>query len=205
MEVALQVHRPLSFSCSCSCRTVFNQRSHLKLQPFLGFFPHGRVTHFSKSSSWGKECQGGGVSYRIIASSDFPRRRSKKMSNARPKGPASKGLTPKTPVGTSTQKRDEINNGEKKLSIAPTSSEHVSPNRKTVETKVDTEEEWAVEHSRVDKSEKEIISETEEANELSSANKSSAIALKNQVVKNGTIARVNEDLAELQKIETVLS
>ncbi|KAL0012339.1 hypothetical protein SO802_007447 [Lithocarpus litseifolius] len=197
MEVALQVHRPLS--CSYSFRTVFNQRSHLKLQPFLGFFPHGRVTHFSKSSSWGKECQGGGVSYRIIASSDFPRRRSKKMSNARPKGPASKGLSPKTPVGTSTQKRDEINNGEKELSIAPTSSEHVSPNRKTVETKVDTKEEWAVEHSREDKSEKEIISETEEANELSSANKSSAIAQKNQVVKNGTIARVNEDIANGEK------
>lgn len=124
------------------------------------------------------------------------------MSNARPKGPASKGLTPKTPVGTSTQKRDEINNEEKELPIAPTSSEHVSPNRKTVETKVDTEEEWVVEHSREDKSEKEIISETEEANELSSANKSSAIAQKIQVVKNGTIARVNEDIAELQKIET---
>ncbi|KAM4101812.1 hypothetical protein ACB094_05G173800 [Castanea mollissima] len=198
MEVTLQVHRPLS----CSCRTAFNQRSHLKLRPFLGYFPHGRVTHFSKSSSWGKDCQGGGVSYQITASSDFPRRRSRKMTNARPKGPASKGLTPKAPVGTSTQKRDEINNGEKKLSIAPTSSEHVSPNRKTVGNKVDTGEERAVEHSREYKSEKEIIAETEEANELSSANKSSAIAQKNQVVNNGTIARVNEDIAELQKIET---
>jgi starch synthase len=134
---------------------------------------------------------------------DFSRRRPKKTSNGRPKGPASKGLTPKMPVKTSTQKRDEINNGEKEVSIAPTSSEHVATNRKTVEMKVDTEEEWAVKHSPEDRVEEESFAETiQEANELSSENKSSAIAKNNQVVKNGTMARVNEDMAELQKIET---
>ena len=133
---------------------------------------------------------------------DFSRRRPKKTSNGRPKGPASKGLTPKMPVKTSTQKRDEINNGEKEVSIAPTSSEHVATNRKTVEMKVDTEEEWAVKHSPEDRVEEESFAETiQEANELSSENKSSAIAKNNQVVKNETMARVNEDMAELQKIE----
>jgi hypothetical protein len=42
MDVALLTQRPLS------CWTVFNQRRHLKFKPFLGFFPHGRITQFSQ-------------------------------------------------------------------------------------------------------------------------------------------------------------
>jgi len=93
---------------------------------------------------------------------DFSRRRPKKMSHGRPKRPAPGGLTPKTPVGTSTQKRDQTNNEEKEGSI-------------------------------------ETIGET---NDISSASKLSAIAVRNQVVKNGSIARVDKDAAELQKMET---
>lgn len=93
---------------------------------------------------------------------DFSRRRPKKKSNGRPKGPAPEGLTPKAPVGTSTQKRAQTNNEEKEGSI-------------------------------------ETIGE---ANDISSASKLSAIAVNNQVVKNGTVARVDKDAAELQKMET---
>ncbi|XP_059438596.1 starch synthase 3, chloroplastic/amyloplastic [Corylus avellana] len=143
MDVALLAQRPLS------CRTVFNQRRHLELKPFLGFFPHGRITHFSQSSSWQKECQGVGVT----ASAG---RRPKKMSNARPKGPAPDGLTPKTPVRTSTQKRDQTNNEEKEGSIEATG----------------------------------------ETNDISD------IAVRNQVLKNVSIARVDKDAVELQKTET---
>jgi starch synthase len=87
---------------------------------------------------------------------DFSRRRQKKMSNARPKGPAPEGLKPKTPARTSTQKRDQTNNEEKEGSI-------------------------------------EAIGET---------NDISDIAVSNQALKNGSIARVDKDAAELQKIET---
>jgi starch synthase len=97
---------------------------------------------------------------------DFSRRRPKKMSHGRPKRPAPGGFTPtptpKIPVGTSTQKRDQTNNEEKEGSI-------------------------------------ETIGET---NDISSASKLSAIAVRNQVVKNGSIARVDKDAAELQKMET---
>ena len=78
------------------------------------------------------------------------------MSNARPKDPAPEGLTPKTPVRTSTQKRDQTNDEEKEGSI-------------------------------------EAIGET---------NDISDIAASNQVLKNGSIARVDKDVAELQKMET---
>lgn len=152
MDVAWLAQRPLSG------RTVFNQRTHLKLKPFLGFFPHGRITRFSQSSSWPRDCQGVG----ITASADFSRRKPKKMSNTRPKARDPEGLTPKTPVGMSTQRRDKRNNEEKEGSV-------------------------------------EAIGKT---NDISSASKLSAIAMKNQGVKNGSIAIVDEDVEELETIET---
>ncbi|KAG6639017.1 starch synthase 3, chloroplastic/amyloplastic [Carya illinoinensis] len=199
MEVASLTQRPPS------CRTVFNKRGHIKLKPFLGFFPHGRITHFSQSCSWPKECHGVGVSYQITASADFSRRRPKKMSNARPKNRAPEGFMPTTPVGTSTQKRDQRDIEEKVVSIAPTSSEHVAPNSHKLEMRVDADEEVPLEDSREDRVEEERLDESiGEANEISSANKSAAIAQKNQVVKNGSISRVDEDMAELGKTETGL-
>lgn len=78
------------------------------------------------------------------------------MSNARPQGPAPDGLTPTTPVRTSTQKRDQTNNEEKEGSIEATG----------------------------------------ETNDISD------IAVRNQALKNGSIARVDKDAAELQKTET---
>ncbi|KAF5472783.1 hypothetical protein F2P56_009472 [Juglans regia] len=199
MEVASLAQRPLS------SRTVFNKRGHIKLKPFLGFFPHGRITHFSQSCSWPKECHGVGVSSQITASADFSRRRPKKISSARPKTPAPEGVMPTTPVGTSTQKRNQRDSEEKEVSIAPTSSEHVAPNRSTLEMRVDADEEVPLEDSREDRVEEERLDESiGEATEISSANKSPAIAQKNQVVKNGSISRVDEDMAELGKTETGL-
>ncbi|KAJ6767360.1 STARCH SYNTHASE 3 CHLOROPLASTIC/AMYLOPLASTIC [Salix purpurea] len=108
------------------------------------------------------------------------------MSNARPRGSSPKGFTPKAPVGTSTQKRDLENNGEKEGSITPKSSESTEANKQTLEIQGD--EEQAIEHSEEKKVDEEKIVE-----EVSLMSKMVAVAKSNQVVENGSISRVGKD------------
>lgn len=51
-----------------------------------------------------------------------------------PKGPDPRGFTPKTPLGTSTQKRDQRNTEENKDPSTPTSSKYIGTGKKIVET-----------------------------------------------------------------------
>ncbi|XP_062088414.1 starch synthase 3, chloroplastic/amyloplastic isoform X2 [Humulus lupulus] len=139
MEMALQAHRPLSY------RAVFQDRQSLKLRPFLGSFPHGRISHLVQSSSWSKIRTGSGVSYQINASAagkDFSRRKPKKVSTS---GSSSKGFVPKSPAGTRTQKRDPKDDVGEKDSESPTSSELGGPNKKMLELKVNSEKHSEVE------------------------------------------------------------
>ncbi|KAK3012025.1 hypothetical protein RJ639_011356 [Escallonia herrerae] len=94
----------------------------------------------TKSSSWRKDYVVGGVSYQITASSDFSRKRQRKISTPRPKGSVPKGFSPKTRVGTSSQRRGQRNNGEREGSNTPTSKEYAGPNQKTYEAKVVNDE-----------------------------------------------------------------
>ncbi|KAB5560407.1 hypothetical protein DKX38_005364 [Salix brachista] len=174
MEVALQVQSPLS----CSRREI---------KPLLvGVFPLVRSGQLSTLNSLRKEFPSSGVSFRITATADFSKRRQRKMSNARPRGSSPKGFTPKAPVGTSTQKRDLENNGDKEGSITPKSSESTEANKQTLEIQGD--EEQAIEHSEEKKVDEEKIVE-----EVSLMSKMVAVAKSNQVVENGSISRVGKD------------
>ncbi|KAF3451724.1 hypothetical protein FNV43_RR07820 [Rhamnella rubrinervis] len=125
------------------------------------------------------------------------------MSNARPNGPAPKGFAPKTPVGTSTQKREQRNNEDKKDSISPTSSKLAEPVKKMVESKVNSEEQGKFEPSLEGEVEAERIDEIgHQVEESSSISEVSSIAESNQEMENGSIDRVGEDEAGLQQKKT---
>ncbi|PQQ03616.1 starch synthase 3 chloroplastic/amyloplastic isoform X2 [Prunus yedoensis var. nudiflora] len=186
--MSLQAQRSLSW------RTVFQERgSYLKLKPFTGFCPHGRY------SSWFKGDLASGVSYQITASSsDFSRRRQRKVTTPS-NSPGPKGLVPKTPVETSVQKTNQKSNGDKKGSISSTSSELAGPNKKTIELRVDTKGEWAVEPSQEnDVEEKRIVETSSKVEGSSSISKLSDIARGIQGIEKGSVGKVLEDLAEIQ-------
>lgn len=122
------------------------------------------------------------------------------MHSARPNDPAPKGFVLKKPVETSTQKREQRNNGAKKGSISPTSSQLAGSNKKILESKVDSQEQWVVEPSL----EKEIGTERvdgigHQVEEPSSANIVSSVAESSRDVENGSIGRVSEDEVGLHK------
>ncbi|KAL5578838.1 hypothetical protein UlMin_011280 [Ulmus minor] len=192
MEVALHVQRPLSSS------------SNLKFKPFLGTFRYGRISLLTQFSSWPKVHLASGVSFRITASAaDFSKRKPRKSSSARANGPPPKGFTPKAPVGTSTQKRDQRDNGDRKGSVSTTSSELAGTNKKLLEIKVDSDEEEEVEIYEGKNVEVERIDEIDPEVEYSSAqSKVSAVAPSKQDIENGRIGRVNEDEVGLEQKET---
>ncbi|XP_009357455.2 LOW QUALITY PROTEIN: starch synthase 3, chloroplastic/amyloplastic [Pyrus x bretschneideri] len=181
MEVSIQAQRPLS------CRGIFQQRgSNLRLKPFTGFPPHGRY------SSWFKGNLANGVSYQITArSADFSRRQ-RKVS------PGSKGLVPKNPVGTSSQKTNQRNIGDKKGITSLTSSDLDGKNKKTLESRVDTRRELVVEPSEESDVEEKRIDETStKVEESSSVSKPSSRGI--QGIKNGSVGKVLDDLADTDK------
>ncbi|XWS19411.1 hypothetical protein CRYUN_Cryun31cG0013500 [Craigia yunnanensis] len=195
MEVSLQVQRPLGY------KAVFNHSTDcFKIKPFLGSFPFARTTLFTPRRS---ECPASRLPHRVIASaSDFSKRRQRRLSNPRSKGPAAKGFTPKTQVGTSTQKRDQKNNSEKEDSSIPTSSESAEPNKTEIESNIALEEESTIElyqKNKVDEGEKE-----EPKEDIPSMGKELVVGKSNQNVENVSVSKILEDVAGLQKKETIL-
>lgn len=193
MEVALQVQRPLH------CRINFPGRGHLKIKPFLGFFPHERTTTQSTQSfSWRIEYPASGISYGIVAgSSDFSRRQKRKVS--RSKGPASKEFLPNTQVGPNNNKRNQTNGGEKECPSIPASNEYAGVNKKTLEMN-DVINEHTGEISRGKMVEEENVdhiggevAKTSPLSELGTSPKS------NQVMENGRISKNNENVRGLQQ------
>lgn len=119
------------------------------------------------------------------------------MSAARSKGPAQKGFMPKTPTETSTQKKDSKNIGEKEGSIAPTSSEIVQSNKKTLEIEGDKDEEIKVDIDEEQATElplEKTVNEEKIIDEVSSMSKTVAVAKGNQVVGNGRIGGVDDNV-----------
>lgn len=130
MDVPLPLHRPLS------CTSVSNERTHLKIKPFLGFAPHGTTSLSVQSSSWRNDGMVAGVSFPFCA--NFSRRRRRKISTPRSQGSSPKGFVPRKPSGTSTQRRDQKSNGDKESQSISSYKESESSNQKTVEVKVET-------------------------------------------------------------------
>lgn len=130
MDVPLPLHRPLS------CTSVSNERTHLKIKPFLGFAPHGTTSLSVQSSSWRNDGMVAGVSFPFCA--NFSRRRRRKISTPRSQGSSPKGFVPRKPSGMSTQRRDQKSNGDKESQSISSSKESEISNQKTVEVKVET-------------------------------------------------------------------
>ncbi|KAL6332130.1 hypothetical protein AAG906_001844 [Vitis piasezkii] len=208
MEVALQAQRPVS------CRALSDREANFKIKPFLGFFPNGRATQ-SSQHSWRREFPLSGVSYGIVASADFSRRRQRKVSMSGPRGPGRKGFMPKTPVETSTQKRDQRNTGKNEDPSTPTSSEYVGTGKKTL----GTDEEQTVEITRgteVDEERNDKGSSAPTSSEYESGKKTlemKVVAGEKQTVEitqgkkveggddNGKAAGADENVIESQKIK----
>ncbi|KAJ4828577.1 Soluble starch synthase 3, chloroplastic/amyloplastic [Turnera subulata] len=190
MEVPCQVQRPPPPSCS----TMFPVKTHFKIKTFLGSFPHVKTRHFSTLNVWRREHPARGLSFQINASADFPRRRQRKMPTARPKAPAEKGFMPKTPVGTSIQNKDSKNLEEKGRSITPTSSEILESNQKSVEVKLDAEEDEAIELSP-----EKTVSEEKIPEEVTLISEVTAVAGASQLEGNGIFGKVDgaDEVAEV--------
>ncbi|XP_024018639.1 starch synthase 3, chloroplastic/amyloplastic [Morus notabilis] len=200
MDVALQAQGSVSY------RAVFQERSGLKLNPFLGSFQHGRLSHFVQFSSWPKVHPASGISYRVIANAagrDYWRRKPRKMSTPRTSRP--KGFGPKLPAGTSTQKRVQRNIEDKKDSETPESSELAEANKTVLEMNVDSEKQWAVEVSPPEKLEEGKTDETSgEIEKSSSVREVPAVRPSKQGVENGRIGTVSEnDTGLLHKKEDI--
>ncbi|XP_059624216.1 starch synthase 3, chloroplastic/amyloplastic [Cornus florida] len=198
MEVSLQARRPVCPG------TIFTQRPHLKIEPFLGFLPFRRTGHCSHSSSWHKDLPMVGASYPITASADFSKKRQRKIINPGPKGSAPKGFVPKTQGGTSTQKRSQSNDGAKGPST-PTSSEYAGPNKATLEMKTDSDEEHSVGVDQAKQVQEESVDEIDgKVQELSSIENPTSVSKIQQFTENGRLDTVNEDAKESQIMETVV-
>ncbi|KAI8000822.1 hypothetical protein LOK49_LG09G01551 [Camellia lanceoleosa] len=198
MEVPLQVQKPLC------CRAIFTPRTHYRIKPFLGFFPHGTTNQSSQSSSWQRDFTVARVSHQITASSDFSRR-PKKMSTPRSEGSSPKGFMPKSEVGTGIQKRDQRNNEEKERQSTARSSKYDGPNNKTVEMKVNTDKEQSVGVNRANKIEEDQEGLVDgKVKEASSIRKQVVATKVHQVAENGRIASINEDFTKPPVQKTIV-
>ncbi|GFS29925.1 starch synthase 3 [Actinidia rufa] len=91
------------------------------------------------SAAWQKDFSSRRITVKA-ENADSSRRRPRKSVTPRPKGSSSSESMPKTEVGTSIQKRDQTNSEEKEGEITPTSSEYAEPINRTVDMKVEVEE-----------------------------------------------------------------
>lgn len=114
------------------------------------------------------------------------------MYTARPKGSAPKGFMPRTQIRTSSQRRDHKNNGEKEGSSTTTSKEYIGTKKKTVEMKVDTDEEQTAEVPRGQKESGNDIDAIFE--EESPSRKPLSMAKVNQLTENGRIGLAGENM-----------
>nr|GEV69856.1 starch synthase 3, chloroplastic/amyloplastic [Tanacetum cinerariifolium] len=120
----------------CCGTTVLRSKTHVKIKPFIGSHPSTRKTNlfsqFTQSCSWYKYSVTAGFSHRIIASSDFSRRRRYKVSSPRANDSAPKGFKPKP----SSPRRDQKTIEGKEVLNPPMPTEVVSPTKKETKTEV---------------------------------------------------------------------
>ncbi|XP_021889061.1 starch synthase 3, chloroplastic/amyloplastic [Carica papaya] len=190
MEVGLHVQSPVS------CRGLFQERGSLKIKPFSGFFLHHRRTsRFCQFTPLGINYSAGGISHGITASSDFSRRKPRRTSVPRSRGPGPKGFVPKTPMETSSQKKDSRNNAGKDGTGTATSTELRGPGKKQPEVRIDTDQKLEVEHSHI-----KIVEEAQkEEEEIPSKNKQLNVLGSGQSTENGSLGRIDDDVALLEE------
>ncbi|XP_028762972.1 starch synthase 3, chloroplastic/amyloplastic [Neltuma alba] len=193
MEMSLHLQRPLN------CGTLFGDRGCVKLKPFSGSFPIGRTTASRQCLVRRKECMAVWGSYCINSSADFPRRRPRRISNARSRGPPPKGFMPRSPLGTSNHKRGHKKTGVKGDSYTPTASGISRDDKRAVDFKIEPEEEGAVIFSQEKTPEIDGVDEgAAEASELSSLHDTLDVTK----TENRITSIIEEDLLEPQKEET---
>ncbi|XP_058094837.1 starch synthase 3, chloroplastic/amyloplastic [Magnolia sinica] len=200
MEASLQIQRPFSLR---------NNSTNSKIRLLSGSFSNGRFGISFHSSPGCKEFPGNSVTSLIRATADYPRRRPRKSSNPRP---SPKGFMPKTQVGTSIQKRDQNDSGEKESSSPSSSNEYTGPGNKLTETKADAGEEQMSEFvpetsllSNQVKTITDVLGEAQEEtdeieekkDETPSMVQHSPTINSHDIVEKGTMAGTDEDKAEL--------
>ncbi|KAG9439234.1 hypothetical protein H6P81_019399 [Aristolochia fimbriata] len=136
MELSLHVRRPLSYSY----RGDIPSGTCLKIRPSCLGFTSGGWDGASLFAPCHKLLPQMRASFSITATADYSRRRQRKSQIPRTRGSTPKGFMPKPPGGTSTQKRDRVDDVEKEESGPSTSSQYSAPvNNTNTEAKVDYE------------------------------------------------------------------
>lgn len=180
----------LQLQSSVSCRAVSQDRSLLKLKPLTVSFAFVKTTQFI---TWHNEYPTRGFSDRIYAASDFSRRRQRGVSTPRTKDTGSKGFTPKTPVGTGTQRTDQNKNGDKEGSGTPVSGEYGGPTKKTPAPTNGVEQKPVVELSRDNQIGEQNVDIAEKENEnVPRTNKNLISAKGSQAAGNGSVGRIDD-------------
>lgn len=126
---------------------------------------------------------------------DFSRRRRKKASTARPKGHGHKGFVPRPAFGTGNQKRDKKSTRVKGDSFTPTVAETSGGNKKTLDVKIDADQEGEVEISLDKKF--EVVDANDEtlvgAGQLSLVHETLGVSQSIRVGENGNISIIDEE------------
>lgn len=122
--------------------------------------------------------------------------------NSRPKGSGPKGFVRKTPVGMSTQKRDQRSDGEKAGSSTSTSRDYGGSANKTVEMNVDTDKERIVGARPMKKVEEEREDKIDRKLKGVSDRNPMAAEKLNQVAENGLVRTINDGRTKSQKLKT---
>ncbi|XP_019055907.1 PREDICTED: starch synthase 3, chloroplastic/amyloplastic isoform X2 [Nelumbo nucifera] len=199
MEIALQVQRPVCY------RTTFPEKTHLKVQPPVRFFSHGRTNPFSHTSPWRKECPTIGLSCHIFAGADFSRRRSRKGQVSRPKGSAAKGFMPKIRVGTSIQRREKSDNDDNGSSSPSLPGEHPSSSKNPAEMKVDTGKKQETKYLQEKEVEETKVEIENKVGTTISPNKQFGVVKSVDIEGNGRFSRIDDGPTKSQKSEIITS
>ncbi|KAK4761137.1 hypothetical protein SAY87_006030 [Trapa incisa] len=143
MDMALQAHRPVR----CRAALFRNERGNLKIRPFVGFFPNGRIPLPCHLSLWQNGYTASGVSFRVDATADFSRRKQRKTSTARPKESSTRGFTPKPPAKSITNKSDQKSNDEGDEGPGTVTRDHPAQSLDTFELKFESDEKISAEEA----------------------------------------------------------
>ncbi|KAJ1427192.1 Starch synthase, catalytic domain [Sesbania bispinosa] len=180
MEISLQVN----------CKTALGDRRNCF---GAGLFFASTDQCRQLSLPWRRELKASWGSFCIKAGADFSRRRQKKTSTARPKDSGPKGFVPRQPIGN--LKRDKKSTGAKGDLSTQTVGEISGGNKKTLDVKIDADEEGTVEFSEeknfeVVDANGEIIGE---AGQLSLLHETLSVSQSNQGGENGDISMIDEE------------
>ncbi|KAJ4981622.1 hypothetical protein NE237_032459 [Protea cynaroides] len=196
MEAALHVQRPVCYGA----RNSYERRTRSEARPSIGLFSIGRANSYSSLSPWRTDCVAIGVSHHIIASAGSSRRRPRKGPIPKSNGPAPKGFTSKSRVGTSTQKIEKSGSG----SGDEDGSSTVMPGTYTGTRKKPTEAASDKDHDVEYDPGKELEIRVEIENETDRTASTSQLlgaVRSDETEKNGRFSITDDDATETQTLE----